>query len=58
MKLQLSKEQVLGVVRHVLTFVGGALVTYGFIDSTIATEITGASLTLIGAIWSIVTKNK
>jgi len=46
------------VIRHVLTFVGGALVTYGFIDSTIATEITGASLTLVGAIWSIVTKNK
>jgi hypothetical protein len=58
MKLQLSKEQILGVIRHVLTFVGGTMVMYGLMDAGIATEITGSAVTIVGAIWSIIAKNK
>lgn len=52
----MDKEKVLGVVRHVLTFVGGVLVANGFFDDQIAQEIIGAVMTLTGAIWSVIAK--
>jgi len=54
--MKLSKEQVLGIVRHALTFVGGILVMHGLVNETIVTEIVGGAVTLTGAIWSIVSK--
>jgi hypothetical protein len=58
MKFKLTKEQVLGIVRHTMTFVGGILIAKGLIDEEVVTEITGAVLTLVGGIWSVVEKNK
>ena len=57
MKLKLSKEQWLGIVRHSLTFVGGILITKGLVDETIWAEISGAALTLVGGVWSVVVKS-
>jgi hypothetical protein len=54
--MKLTKEQVLGIIRHTLTFVGGILVTKGMLDETTVTEIIGGVITLTGAIWSIVAK--
>ena len=54
--MKLTKEQVLGIIRHTLTFVGGILITKGLVDETTATEIIGGVITLTGAIWSIVAK--
>lgn len=54
----MKKEQVLGILRHSLTFVGGFLVMKGLIDETTATEIVGGLITLVGTIWSIVDKTK
>ena len=56
--MKLTQEQVLGIVRHILTFGGGILVAKGLLDEGMVTEISGAVITLIGAIWSIVAKNK
>ena len=56
--MKLTKDQLMGIVRHVITFVGGILVTKALIDDSILTEIVGATVTLSGAIWSIVSKNK
>jgi len=56
--MKLTKEQVLGIVRHTLTFVGGVLITKGLIDETIASEIIGGVITLVGTIWSVVEKAK
>lgn len=53
---RLTKEQLLGILRHTLTFVGGILVTKGLIDETTATEIIGGVITLTGAIWSVLAK--
>lgn len=55
-KMKLTKEQVLGIIRHTLTFVGGIVVAKGLIDEAVVTEIIGGVLTLTGAIWSIVAK--
>jgi hypothetical protein len=54
--MKLTKEQVLGIVRHALTFVGGIFVMKGFVDETTVTEIIGGAMTLTGAIWSIIDK--
>jgi len=52
----ITKEQFLGIVRHSLTFLGGILLTQGMIDATLLMEVSGAIVTLAGAIWSIVSK--
>jgi hypothetical protein len=56
--MKLTKEQLLGIVRHTLTFVGGIVVMKGLVDESTMAEITGGVLTLAGAIWSIIAKNK
>jgi hypothetical protein len=55
--MKLTKEQVLGIVRHALTFVGGIVVMKGLIDEATVTEIIGGVMTLTGTIWSVIDKN-
>ena len=55
--MKLTKEQILGIVRHSLTFVGGILVMKGIVDEKTLTEINGGVITLTGTIWSIIEKN-
>lgn len=52
----MKKEQILGVARHVLTFVGGFLVVRGAIDESVLNELIGGTIALAGTIWSIVDK--
>jgi hypothetical protein len=52
----MNKEQVLGIIRHTLTFVGGVLITKGLVDEATFLELSGAALTLVGGIWSIIDK--
>lgn len=56
--MKLTKEQVMGIVRHSLTFIGGFILSKGLIDESTLTEIVGAAATLAGAVWSIIDKNK
>lgn len=51
-------EKTLGLIRHGLTFLGGVLVTQGWIDSEVFLELSGAVMTLVGGIWSVIEKNK
>jgi len=52
----MKKEQGLGIMRHLLTFVGGILVMKGVVDEATFTEISGALLTVVGGIWSVLIK--
>jgi len=52
----MNKETVLGIVRHVLTFGGGFLVTKGVADAGEVTELVGALAAVIGVVWSILSK--
>jgi len=52
----MKKEQVLGVLRHSLTFIGGLLVAKGLVDDALVAELSGAILTLVGGAWSILVK--
>lgn len=56
--MKLTKEELLGIVRHGLTFVGGLVITGGLIDSGLWAELTGGVLTLAGVVWSIIDKRK
>ena len=53
----MKKEQILGLVRHSLTFIGGIYVMRGLIQEQLAQEIVGGFLTAIGGIWSIIDKS-
>ena len=52
------KDQLLGLIRHALTFVGGIIVAKGLVDESLSQEVIGGVMTLVGAIWSIVSKKK
>jgi hypothetical protein len=54
----MNKEQILGVFRHILTFVGGTLITKGIFDAELANEIVGTVVTVIGTVWSVITKKR
>lgn len=54
--MKLTKEQILGIVRHALTFVGGIVVMKGLVDETMVTEIIGGVMTLVGTVWSVIDK--
>ena len=52
----LNKEQILSIVRQVLTATGAILITAGVMKEGMTTEILGTIMTLISAVWSIVDK--
>ena len=54
MKLKLTKEQVLGILRHTFTFVGGFLLMKGIVTEAAWELVTGSALTLVGGVWSII----
>ena len=56
--MKLTKEQIMGIIRHGLTFVGGILVMKGLVDDTMVSEIIGGIMTLTGAVWSIIVKKE
>ena len=57
-KLPLMKAATLALLRHLLTFIGGALVAKGFIDTESLQELIGAIITLLSIGWMTVDKAK
>lgn len=54
--MKMNKEQILGVVRHILTFVGGIIIAKGLVSEGLTEELIGGVMTLAGTIWSVVSK--
>jgi hypothetical protein len=52
----LNKEQILSIIRQVLTATGAILITAGLMKEGMTSEILGTIMTLISAVWSIVDK--
>jgi hypothetical protein len=52
----MNKEQILGLVRHILTFAGGVVVAKGLIEDTQVSELVGAIIALVGSVWSVLSK--
>jgi hypothetical protein len=53
----MNKEQVLGIIRHTLTFIGGILIIKGVSSEEVINETIGIAITAIGSIWSLI-KNR
>jgi len=49
-------ERVLGLIRHILTGVGGYLVSGGLIDEMSSLEFVGGAMAVIGVVWSWLAK--
>jgi len=54
----MKSEVVFGLLRHVLTSLGGALVTGGYLGASEVEAGVGALITLIGIAWSIAHKKR
>lgn len=52
----MSKEEVFGVARALLSAVGGFLVGKGYLDSETAMTVAGALATIVTAFWSVKAK--
>ncbi len=52
----MTKEQIQGIVRHVLTFLGGILVLQGVVEESLINELIGGVVALAGTLWSIFSK--
>jgi hypothetical protein len=54
--MKLNKEQILSIVRQILTATGAILVTAGVLQDGVYYELVGTIMTLISGIWSVVDK--
>lgn len=54
----MNRDQVLGIVRHILTFGGGFVVAKGYANAELIATMVGAVITLVGGIWSIAAPEK
>lgn len=52
----MGKDAMYGVVRAVLSAVGGYFVGKGIVDSETAVSLAGAIATVVVAVWSVVSK--
>lgn len=51
-----TKEVIMGVVRHILSSVGAAVATAGYVGEADVTAITGGIVAIVGLVWSIIDK--
>jgi hypothetical protein len=49
-------EHMAGMVRHVLTSIGGLMIMMGYADEATVTAVVGAAITLMGFAWSWMSK--
>lgn len=53
----MNKDQKLGIIRHVLTFVGGILLAKGLVDESLLTDMVASIMVLVGGFWSVLAKS-
>lgn len=54
----MSKVKIMGIIRHILTFFGGMIATLGYVEESVVLELSGGLVSVIGAVWSLIDKNK
>lgn len=54
----INKDQFLGVIRHIVTFVGGVMVARGKLDATSVETIAGIVSTIAGLVLSFIAPEK
>jgi len=54
----IMQSAIIALLRHLLTFIGGALVAKGFLDAAALQELIGALITMLSVGWMAVSKYK
>ena len=54
----MSKEMIMGLIRHLLTFGGGIVAERGLASGEEVTTGVAAIVTIVGLVWSILNKRK
>lgn len=54
----MTQDQAMGIARHLLTGIGGAMVVMGWLDTGTASALVGGGLTVVGFVWSFMAKRK
>lgn len=54
----MKQKIILAILRHALTALGGAIAAGGYISTSDAELATGALMTLIAVIWSVIEKHQ
>lgn len=54
--MKLNKDQVFGIVRHGLSFLGGILLIKGQVSEGQWYELSGAAMSFLSVVWSVVDK--
>lgn len=54
----MNQDQVSGIIRHVLTTIGGITVMKGWMDEEAVFELTGLLMSIFGFVWSFTAKRK
>ena len=54
----MNRAQLLGIVRHILTTLGGGLILSGTLTEIELSDAVGAVITLVGIAWSVYSKRK
>lgn len=54
----ISREQVLGLIRHFITIIGGIYISRGVIDGEIFEQAIGSLFAFVGSFWSLAAKRK
>lgn len=55
----MNKDQIIGIIRHALSFIGALLVGKGVIDDFETSElIIGSTIALVSLVWSLVDKKE
>lgn len=52
----MTKDSILGLIRHILTFGGGFFVGEGLATTDELTTAVSAIVTLVGVVWSVIDK--
>ena len=52
------KKQILGIIRHGLTFGGGFLVAQDWLPAELLPELIAGIMTIVGVIWSVKSPEK
>lgn len=54
----MTKDQVLGIIRHAITFVGAILVLKGITNESVVNEVAGSVISLVSIVWSVLSKKE
>jgi hypothetical protein len=56
--MNISSDQVAGIVRALVSALGGYFVGKGVVDASTVTAVAGASATIVVAVWSVLAKKQ